>query len=351
MATPRAWRIAVSLSMALLTGGASSAWGQPEDGTGGRREATQPPLVAMRALLNEQDPERAKRALEEMLIETQLLERELLAAQERLNKGDDLRDVMRELGERRQAARDGIRDRAMDRRGEEMRDGLRGPAGPNGSEMGGRRGGDRFLKPGGFAKLSQQDRDRLREDFRRELPDVAADLDQLRTTNGDMAEMLFNRIAPRYFEAREARRVDPALGDLRIAEIRGTVDVLRKTRAYRDAVKLPAEDVNRAAAIATATTNLRESIARNFDERLAVQKHEAAMLAKRLEELRTDIANKGERKDALVDDAVDRMVRGLPPQLENGPQRGRRDGPDGPRGDEGANGKPGREGEKRRQPQ
>ncbi len=348
MTTSRAWRITVPLSMALLTGGASSAWGQPEDGAGGRREATPPPLAAMRALLNEQDPERAKRALQEMLNETQLLEQELLAAQERLNKGDDLRDVMRELGERRQAARDGIRDRAIDRRGEEM---LRGPAGPNGPEMGGRRGGDRFMKSGGFAKLSQQDRDRLREDFRRELPEVAADLDQLRTTNGDMAEMLFNRIAPRYFEARESRRTDPQLADLRIAELRGTVDVLRKTRAYREAVKLPAEDATRAAAISTATANLRDAIARNFDERLAVQKHEAAMLAKRLEELRTDIANKGERKDALVDDAVDRMVRGLPPQMENGPQRGRRDGPDGPRGDEGANGKPGREGEKRRQPQ
>lgn len=334
MTTPRAWRVALPLGLALLTGGVSAAWAQPEDGPPARRDVG--PQAAMRALLNEQDPERAKQMLDTMLQETRSLERDLSAAQERLNKGEDARAVLRELGERRMAAREGIRERAMDRLGE-MRDGQRGPGpgglggpgGPGGPEMGGRRGGERFMKPGGFAKLSQEERDALRDDFRRDLPEVAADLDQLRTTNREMAEMLFNRIAPRYFEAREARRVDPALGDLRIAEIRGTVDVLRKTRAYRDAVKLPAEDTNRAAAIATATTNLRDSIARNFDERLAVQKHEAEMLAKRLEDLRADIASKGERKDALVSDALDRMVRGLPPQMEDDGPRGRRDGPEG----------------------
>ncbi len=282
----------------------------------------------MRALLNEQDPERAKQVLDTMLQEARSLERDLSAAQERLNKGEDVRAVLRDLSERRMAAREGIRERAMDRMGE-LRDGQRGPGGPGGPEMGGRRGGERFMKPGGFAKLSQEERDQLREDFKREMPEVAADLEQLRATNGEMADMLFSRIGPRYFEAREARRVDPALADLRIAEIRGTVDVLRKTRAYRDAVKLPADDANRTTAIATATTNLREAIARNFDERLAVQKHEAEMLAKRLEELRGDIANKGERKDALVDDALDRMVRGLPPQIEGDGPRGRRDGPEG----------------------
>ncbi|MFY7897280.1 MAG: hypothetical protein ACOVP8_13690, partial [Phycisphaerales bacterium] len=317
MTEARAWRVALPLGLALLTGGVSAAWAQPEDGPPSRRDAG--PQAAMRALLNEQDPERAKQALDAMLEEARVLERDLSAARERLNKGDDVRAVLRDLGERRMAAREGIRERAMDRMGE-LRDGQRGPGGP---ELGGRRGGERFMKPGGFAKLSQEERDQLREDFKRDMPEVAADLEQLRATNGEMADMLFSRIGPRYFEAREARRVDPALADLRIAEIRGTVDVLRKTRAYRDAVKLAADDANRTTAIATATTNLREAIARNFDERLAVQKHEAEMLAKRLEELRADIANKGERKDALVDDALDRMVRGLPPQMQDDGPRGR----------------------------
>lgn len=331
MTTPRAWRVALPLGLALLTGSVSAAWAQPEDGPPPRRDIGPRdigPQAAMRALLNEQDPERAKQVLDTMLQEARSLERDLSAAQERLNKGEDVRAVLRDLSERRMAAREGIRERAMDRMGE-LRDGQRGPGGPGGPEMGGRRGGERFMKPGGFAKLSQEERDQLREDFKREMPEVAADLEQLRATNGEMADMLFSRIGPRYFEAREARRVDPALADLRIAEIRGTVDVLRKTRAYRDAVKLPADDANRTTAIATATTNLREAIARNFDERLAVQKHEAEMLAKRLEELRGDIANKGERKDALVDDALDRMVRGLPPQIEGDGPRGRRDGPEG----------------------
>lgn len=328
MTTPRAWRVALPLGLALMTGGVGAAWAQPEDGPPPRRDAG--PQAAMRALLNEQDPARAKQTLESMLQETRSLERDLSAAQERLNKGEDVRAVLRELSERRMAAREGIRERVTERMGE-LRDGPRGPGpgGPGGPEMGGRRGGERFMKPGGFAKLSQEERDQLRDDFKRDLPEVAADLEQLRTTNRDMAEMLFNRIAPRYFEAREARRVDPALGDLRISEIRGTVDVLRKTRAYRDAVKLPADDANRATAIATATNNLRDAIARNFDERLAVQKHEAEMLAKRLEDLRADIASKGERKDALVDDALDRMVRGLPPDIEDDGPRGRREGPEG----------------------
>lgn len=343
-------RISLALSLTLLAGCAGFAWAQPEDGPHGRRDGAGPPPAVLRALLSEQDAERAKRMLDEMLQETRLLERDLSAAQARLSKGDDLREVMRELGERRQAAREGIRDRVMERMGNEMRDGARGPGGPGGPDMGGRRGGDRFMKPGGFAKLSPEDREQLREDFRKDLPDVAADLEQLRVSNREMAESVFNRIAPRYFEAREARRFDAALADLRIAEIRGTVDVLRKTRAYRDAVKLPAEDTTRAAAISTATTNLRETIARNFDERLAVQKHEADALAKRLEELRADIARKGERKDALVDDALDRMVRGLPPQLDEGPGENRRPGPGGPRGGEGPAEKPAREGEPRRQP-
>lgn len=324
-------RTTMMLSLALamtLNAGRAFAW-QPEDGPPPVR-GNAGPQAAMRALLNESDPERVRRMLDEMLNETRQFERDLSGAVERLNKGDDTRDVLRELGERRQAAREGIRERVADRmaergrQGEELRDGPRGPAGPEG-----RRGGDRFFKPGNFAKLSQEERDQLREDFRRDLPDVAADLELLRTTNREMAENIFSRIGPRYFEAREIRRIDPELATLRIAEIRGTVDVLRKTRAYRDAVKLPGSDANRAAAITQATANLREAIARNFDERLAVQKHEADALAKRLDELRADIASKGERKDALVDDALDRMVRGLPPQMD---EKGPREGPGGPGG-------------------
>jgi hypothetical protein len=316
-----AWSRVFACSLSLVVAAAAHG-AQPDNAPAPRRDG---PQGAMRAIVNEQDPQRAKRMLEELLTETRNLERDLSDALDRMNKGDAPRDVLRELGDRRAVAREGMRDRVGDRPRpgngardmRDLRDGPQGEAGPAGPQ--GRRPGDRFVKPGGFAKLTQQERDQLREDFRRELPDVAADLEALRSTNRDMAEGIFSRIAPRYFEAREIRRTEPQLADLRIVELRGTVDVLRKTKAYREAVKLPASDATRATAITQSTADLRAAIAKNFDERLAVQKYEADSLAQRLDELRADIARKGERKDSLVDDALDRMVRGLPPQPERPP--------------------------------
>ncbi len=297
---------------------------QPEDGPPPRREPITP-QAALRALQNETDPQRAKKMLADMLAEARILQEQLQAGLDRIEKGEPTRDVARDLLDQRQTAREGIRERVADRMGDRGRprpdDQRRGPEGPD---------GPRFTRPGGFAKLNPAEREQLMADFRKDLPDVAADLELVRKTKVEMADMIFKRLGQRYFEAREARRIDPQLADLRLEDIRGSVDVMRKTRAYRDTVALPETDANRVAAIAQATTNLREAIARNFDQRLAVQTREADMLARRLEDLRIDIAKKGERKEQFVDNLLDRMKLGLPPQDDDRPAGPGRDRPDRP---------------------
>jgi hypothetical protein len=342
------WGISLAATLVASAIIVTPVLAQPEDGPPPRREPITP-QAALRALQNETDPQRAKKMLADMLAEARILQEQLQAGLDRIEKGEPTRDVARDLLDQRQTAREGIRERVADRIGERLGDRMperpgdrdrprpdeqrRGPGGPNGHDgLDGPGGPDgaRFTRPGGFAKLNAAEREQLMQDFRNDLPDVAADLELLRKTKVEMADMLFTRLGQRYFEAREARRIDPQLADLRLEDIRGSVDVMRKTRAYRDTLALPETDANRVAAIAQATTNLREAITRNFDQRLAVQTREADMLARRLEDLRTDIAKKGERKEQFVDNLLDRMKLGLPPQDDDRPAGPGRDRPDRP---------------------
>jgi hypothetical protein len=58
---------------------------------------------------------------------------------------------------------------------------------------------------------------------------------------------------------------------------------------------------------------VREAVARNFDDRIALQTHEAEELTRRVETLRAEIDERRGERDDTIDRAVENVRRGDPP--------------------------------------
>ncbi len=280
------------------------------------------------------------------LVRAQTLMDEAIA---RLDKGEPIADLLRELAALRMGPRGGgpggRREGGAgregpggdDRMGEEPRDGFRdGPRdGPREQLREGRPdGGDDLLmdiRPGDT--LSDAQRERIMGFLKENAPRFAAKIEDLQNVDPKTADRLFVRMAPRIREAMAVRRRDPELFELRLDEIRGGFAVIEAVKAYRDAKSSP--ENGREARVAQAEAAAREALIAQFEQRRALEAHEITTMGTRLEERRRDFDSRGTERDAIIERLITRLRENKP--LPDGPPRR---GPEGRPGGE-PGGRPG----------
>ncbi|HEX2837523.1 MAG TPA: hypothetical protein VHN77_05295 [Phycisphaerales bacterium] len=324
----------------VLIASAGLAWASPQPE--GRQQAPD----AQRGEPGGDLRERLDRALKDSEQANQKL-RDAIA---RLDKGDDPESVKRELDMpllRMWLMRDG--------QGPRVRDRLDGPGGPAGGRNDGMMPGDRGRGdpgawgeprrdergmeggkrpqpgqapgpmgpgraggpgggPGWGPEGAPEDRERLMAAVERELPEFAARMKDLRKKHPQLADRMFQRLAPRVRDALRVREHDPEMFTLRIAEIKSGLSVLEAIHASRQARLLDDTAPDAASKRADAEKQLREAVGAAFDARLKIDEHEAQRLSERVNDIRAEIEKKRTDREKAVDEIVGRAAKGeMPP--------------------------------------
>ncbi|MCE7975371.1 MAG: hypothetical protein DYG92_13775 [Leptolyngbya sp. PLA1] len=306
-----------ALVVLLVAGAASFAfasYSQPEPGTEKLAERA-PREVQPR---EGQPREAATARLQRRLEEAQRQQARLAAAIKRLEAGEPVEDVMRDLD----AGRPGQDDRGA----RPWRDGM-GPEsrGPERQDRPGPPGAGR--PPEGPAGPEAEE---VRAFIQQRFPEIWRRFEDLRKGNPEVAERHFGRFLPKVREAMALRESDPEMFEMRVEEIRGGIDAMVCVREYREALSLPEGDTARSDRLARAEADLRRVLGEQFDLRLRLQEHELRMLSSRVESLRKEIEEKRGERDAAVTDMLERISRGGPPDGGKGRPPGRPGGPGGP---------------------
>lgn len=246
----------------------------------------------------------------------------LADALKRLQDGEPVDEVMRDLD----AARPGPEDRGprpgrdglgMDQRG--------GPDRPDRADRSGPPGAGRH--PEGQAGPNPED---VQAFIQQRFPEIWRRFEELRKGSPEAAERHFGRFLPKVSEAMALRESDPEMFELRVEEIRGGIDAMVCVREYREALSLPEGDGARSERLTKAESDLRRVLGEQFDLRLKLQEHELRMLYARVESLRKEIEDKRGDRDAAVTDMLDRISRGGPPDGGKSRPPGRPGAPAGP---------------------
>lgn len=317
--------------------------GGPGGGQGGAREPMPTDPAALREFISRRLGELEK---------NQARLREALAA---LDRKDDPEQIVKNL---REGMREGLRDNLRPRR----QDGPGGPGGPEGpgADRGPDRGADRgpdgdkreagapspmseIMPPiGGGPRLSADERQRVREFIAQHKPDINAKIDELAGKNPEMADRLTDGLGARLKGLRDLRERDPEEFDLRVEELKNSLEILQHGRAVVEGQRAKKPDTE----IAASKSLLRGIMDKQFDVRAALQVRQIDTLRKRLDKLQAELDTAKSNRDKTIDEKMAQflsaMERGPGKGPGRGPGRGRggKDGPPGPDGPEGEGKRP-----------
>lgn len=149
------------------------------------------------------------------------------------------------------------------------------------------------------------------------VPRVGAKLRELDSSSPELVTRLLTRMRPRVNEILEADAGEGGDRALRLAEFRASLDVMWARRAMDEARRSGDQG-----ALAARKDELRVAISAHFDAQLARQEHDADRLARRVDKLRSDIKERREMKDRMIERELESPWRG--------PPDGRPPGPPGP---------------------
>lgn len=135
-------------------------------------------------------------------------------------------------------------------------------------------------------------------------PRMAARVRQFAASNPEFAERMIGRMRGKLDELRGIREHDPALFRLKAAEMQGAYAVMETMRKFRGAVRENAspEEAGRL------REELKTAVGEHFDQQLAVQQHEVERLTERLEKLQSEIKDRQQGRDRIIERQVDEAV-------------------------------------------
>ncbi|MEM1211791.1 MAG: hypothetical protein AAGI68_05765 [Planctomycetota bacterium] len=196
----------------------------------------------------------------------------------------------------------------------------RGPEGdrPPPPERGMRERGERPKERprGGPGKAwSAEDLQRAEAVMRAFYPRVADRFARLRQDDPAAAGRLLDERFPLVFRLMQQQRRDPAMFRLRVTEARLLREAMRLRWRYGQA-----EDAAKKAELATA---IKAKLGEAFDTRQAMRQRELEELADRLEGLRAEQAEAGQRREAIIAERFERMLDAGPGSPEPVAQRDR----------------------------
>ena len=192
--------------------------------------------------------------------------------------------------------------------------------------------GRRGQRPGrddGPIVLSDEDRQAIREFVGATSPGMARAFAELEKRDPEAAEKRLREVAPRFRELLDLRKRDQRLYELRMIDVREGREALESAR---EIVKLEAEGVDASdGKHSAATARLRGAIAKQIEARGEAVAHELKKMQERIADGQADLADRGKKKDRLIDEAAARIL-----QRERGrkPGAGGQRPPPPPRGDD-----------------
>lgn len=303
------------------------------------RDGAERPRPLLRAMIERRTPEELKRLLES---KAAALRDQLAAVEEAsamIAQGKTVEDVADRLSRTEQplvlelagGAQGGVRERLGERLGErggerggEQRGPGRGgrpPGGPMGEDIGREPGPAEGGEPDGRERGPRSGQRELMEAVRTELPAVFEKLEGQRGADPAIAERVAERLMPRVREAVAARESgDEPLFKLRMREVGSSFEALASLRLYREASRAARKDE---AATATARATLREALATNFDDKLALGKAEVERFDARKAQVQQRIDHAASNRESLIDSAMADIEAGrMPKAMLEGPPRG-----------------------------
>lgn len=193
----------------------------------------------------------------------------------------------------------------------------RGPEGrgPEGKGPEGK-GSDGRPSPG----LNPEQHAELMKFIREVRPDFAERLEEWKKSEPGAFRAIMGRLMPKAVDAFRARNDDKELYELRRDDLRSTILVVEKAHELRrwqmehKGDEIPAEK----------KSELRDLMGKGYDARTKVREYEAQQLANRLESTKKQIQEAKDAREALLDRAVDEVLKG--------PMRRRPQGAEGPEG-------------------
>ncbi|CAG1009554.1 hypothetical protein PHYC_03717 [Phycisphaerales bacterium] len=296
----------VSMLVAALCSMAGVSVAQPPAETPSERERPR-----------EMDPEALKARLERRLAENQRMETVIKQAIEKLDKGEPLGDLLRDL---EPAGRFGRGEQGNRPEGGRRPD--FDPEGPRGPRE--RGDGEGFGPMQAGQPLPEGERERVMEFLRGNLPLIAEKFAKLQDVDPDGADRMLARLVPRLREAQRVRKSDPVLANLRLEELKAGISVIEAVRDVRRAQDLPAGAEGKESKLAEATRELREKLVAQSETRMQLQEHEIESLTERIENLRKELEQKKAHRDGAVDEMLQKIVENREGPPGERPEPGRK---------------------------
>lgn len=277
----------------------------------------------MRERLDEGAPDAAtlKQRLQRRLEENQKSSDRLKAAIEKLEKGGNAEEILRELDMGR-SARDGGREGGPGFGPEGgPRDGGRMPGGPEGGPGG----------PGGMGRpsdgntpsgpVTKEEMEAIHRFIGKHMPKVAERMKAFSSLEPDAAERLTMRMAPRIRDLMALERPEPKLFGHRLDEMRAGFEIIASSRELSDLVRNKGSEKD----IAEAQGRIKDAVRARVEAQMKGQEAEIESLAKRVESLRQQLSERTASKDTRIDEEAKRVIERASDPDMRGP-RGRKEG-------------------------
>lgn len=248
---------------------------RPRDTDPGRPGEEGPPR---RGGLN--TPELAKAAIDRRLEEIERQRDRLSKLRERIAAGEDVQALQRELREGLAWGQFGSGPNA---------------GGPGAGQGGGPQGG----RPG------PEERREVLQSIRDLRPDLADRIDQF-TKETPVGGALLGRLMPRPGEIQRLLAEDPALLELKLDELSGSIEMMRQVRPL---VELHLAGKSDSPEAGNHRAELRATVSQQYDIRGKIQERDVEALVDRLERLRRDIADRAAKREESIDRWIDELVK------------------------------------------
>ena len=266
--TSRSTRAAFLLVILSVAAGTSRAGGPPP------AEQTEPRDRAI-------DPAEMRERLKSRLEETKKTEQRLQTAIERLEKGENVDDMLRDNGGFRPELRVKEKD-GKDQKGERLEGGK-----------------------GGGPQLSPEERARVFAFLKEFMPRAHERLSQVRAEEPMIADRLMGRFVPRLRETLELRSSDPELFQLKLSEMRAGFDIISGTRDLAEAVKSGKPESE----LQALEAGIRKAIQERFDAQIGGQRHELESLSRRIDKLKSEIDGKLSTRETKTAEEANRVIQ------------------------------------------
>lgn len=141
--------------------------------------------------------------------------------------------------------------------------------------------------------------------LREHAPEFADRIERIRAQNPEIEQRMVARFAPLYLEFLDLMRENPEAAELKVREFRVGASIMRAMGEVRGATFAQPQDPER---LARAVEDLRKLIGEQFEIRLALHENEIAVLRERVARLEGELSQERAEREARVAKKVEEIL-------------------------------------------